>query len=165
MQKAEGKFRSDLFYRLNVFPIILPPLRERREDIALFANYFAQKFRARLNKKISSIDSASLERLQDYAWPGNVRELEHVIERSVLLAEGEILSVDWLLGREERSSTKVAAAPASTRLRTLEEMERDHIVEVLRRTQGAVAGKGGAAEILDLPPSTLRDRMKKLGLK
>ena len=162
---AEGKFRSDLFYRLNVFPIILPPLRERREDIALFANYFAQKFRARLNKKISSIDSASLERLQDYAWPGNVRELEHVIERSVLLAEGEILSVDWLLGREERSSTKVAAVPASTRLRTLEEMERDHIVEVLRRTQGAVAGKGGAAEILDLPPSTLRDRMKKLGLK
>ncbi|PYV88092.1 MAG: sigma-54-dependent Fis family transcriptional regulator [Acidobacteria bacterium] len=162
---AEGKFRSDLFYRLNVFPIILPPLRERREDIALFANYFAQKFRARLNKKISSIDSASLERLQDYAWPGNVRELEHMIERSVLLAEGEILSVDWLLGREERSSTKVAAVPASTRLRTLEEMERDHIVEVLRRTQGAVAGKGGAAEILDLPPSTLRDRMKKLGLK
>ena len=162
---AEGKFRSDLFYRLNVFPIILPPLRERREDIALFANYFAQKFRARLNKKISSIDSASLERLQDYAWPGNVRELEHVIERSVLLAEGEILSVDWLLGREERSSTKVAAVPASTKLRTLEEMDRDHIVEVLRRTQGAVAGKGGAAEILDLPPSTLRDRMKKLGLK
>jgi transcriptional regulator with GAF, ATPase, and Fis domain len=88
---AEGKFRSDLFYRLNVFPIILPPLRERREDIALFANYFAQKFRARLNKKISSIDSASLERLQGYAWPGNVRELEHVIERSVLLADGEIL--------------------------------------------------------------------------
>ena len=131
----------------------------------LFANYFAQKFRARLNKKISSIDSASLERLQDYAWPGNVRELEHVIERSVLLAEGEILSVDWLLGREERSTMKVAAVPASTKLRTLEEMERDHIVEVLRRTQGAVAGKGGAAEILDLPPSTLRDRMKKLGLK
>lgn len=162
---AEGKFRADLFYRLNVFPITLPPLRERREDIVLLTNYFAQKFRSRLKKNISSIDAASLERLQDYAWPGNVRELEHVIERAVLLAEGETLFVDLTLSREERSATNVAAAPASTKLRTLEEMERDYIAEVLRRTQGAIAGKGGAAEILDLPPSTLRDRMKKLGLK
>lgn len=159
---AEGKFRSDLFFRLNVFPIALPPLRERREDIAPLANYFLQKFRARLNKKISSIDSTSLDRLQDYSWPGNVRELEHIIERSVLLAEGEILLVDLPLGREERSSLKAAAC---NKLRTLEEMEREHIAEVLRNTNGAVAGKGGAAEILDLPPSTLRDRMKKLGLR
>ena len=162
---AEGKFRADLFYRLNVFPIVLPPLRERREDIVLLANYFAQKFRARLNKKISSIDAASLERLQNYDWPGNVRELEHVIERAVLLAEGEVLFIDLPLGREGRATPNVAAVPSSTQLRTLDEIERDYIAEVLRRTQGAIAGKGGAAEILGLPPSTLRDRMKKLGLK
>jgi two-component system, NtrC family, response regulator HydG len=161
---AEGKFRSDLFYRLNVFPIVLPPLAERREDIVLLTNYFVQKFRSRLKKNISSIDSASLERLQNYNWPGNVRELEHVIERAVLLAEGETLFVDLRLGHEERAGLNVAV-PAPTKLRTLEEMERDYIGEVLRRTQSAIAGKGGAADILGLPPSTLRDRMKKLGIK
>jgi transcriptional regulator with GAF, ATPase, and Fis domain len=159
---AEGNFRSDLFYRLNVFPITPPPLRERREDIALLTNYFAQKFRIRLKKNISSIDSASLERLRTYDWPGHVRELEHVIERAVLLAEGEVLSVDLPLGRDERSGP--GATPAPLRLRTMEEMERDYIAEVLQRAQGAIAGKGGAAELLGLPPSTLRNRMKKLGL-
>jgi len=162
---SEGKFRADLFYRLNVFPISLPPLRERREDIVLLTNYFAQKFRARLKKNISSIDSASLERLQDYAWPGNVRELEHLVERSVLLAEGGILFIDLHPGLKKRAPMNGAASPATTKLRTLEEMERDYIAEVLRHTQGAIAGKGGAAEILNLPPSTLRDRIKKLGLK
>jgi two-component system, NtrC family, response regulator HydG len=160
---AEGKFRSDLFYRLNVFPVILPLLRERREDIVLLTNYFTRKFRTRLKKNISSIDSASLGRLQNYDWPGNVREPEHVIERAVLLAEGEVLFVDLPLGGE-RPGMSGAAVPAPTKLRRLEEMERDYIGEVLRRTQGAIAGKGGAAEILGLPPSTLRDRMKKLGI-
>jgi transcriptional regulator with PAS, ATPase and Fis domain len=160
---AEGKFRADLFYRLNVFPIMVPPLRERREDIVLLTHYFTQKFRSRMRKSISSIDSASLERLQNYDWPGNVRELEHVIERAVLLAEGEVLFVDPLR-REERPAMR-AAAVAPTQLRRLEEIERDYIGEVLRRTKGAIAGKGGAAEILGLPPSTLRDRIKKLGIK
>jgi len=161
---AEGKFRSDLFYRLNVFPIIVPPLRERGEDIVLLTNYFAQKFRSRMRKSISSIDSASLERLEHYDWPGNVRELEHVIERAVLLAEGEVLFVDPLR-TEERSTIGPALAAPATQLRRLEDIERDYIGEVLRRTQGAIAGKGGAAEILGLPPSTLRDRMKNLGIK
>jgi DNA-binding NtrC family response regulator len=160
---AEGRFRSDLFYRLNVFPIIVPPLRERGEDIVLLTNYFTQKFRSRMRKSISSIDSASLEHLQTYHWPGNVRELEHVIERAVLLAEGEVLFVDRL-GSEQRSVIGVAAA-APAELLKLEDIERDYIGEVLRRTQGTIAGKGGAAEILGLPPSTLRDRMKKLGIK
>src|SRR5262245_46358554 len=142
---AEGKFRSDLFYRLNVFPIVLPLLRERREDIMLLTNHFTQKFRSRLKKNISSIDSKSVERLQNYDWPGNVRELEHVIQRAVLLADGEILRVDPPLGREERPATSVASGAAPTELRTLEEIERDYIREVLRRTQGAVAGKSGAA--------------------
>jgi DNA-binding NtrC family response regulator len=140
-------------------------LRERREDIVLLTNYFAQKFRARMRKKITSIDSSSLERLRHYDWPGNVRELEHVIERAVLLAEGEALSIDLPAGRREGSVMGADVASAPMKLRTLDEMERDYIAEVLRSTQGAIAGKGGAAEILGLPPSTLRDRMKKLGIK
>jgi len=139
-------------------------LRDRGEDIVLLTNYFAQKFRSRMRKSISSIDSASLERLEHYDWPGNVRELEHVIERAVLLAEGEVLFVDPLR-TEERSTIGPALAAPATQLRRLEDIERDYIGEVLRRTQGAIAGKGGAAEILGLPPSTLRDRMKKLGIK
>jgi two-component system response regulator HydG len=162
---AEGKFRSDLFYRLNVIPIVLPPLRKRGDDIVPLTKYFVQKFRSRLKKNISSIDSASFERLQNYSWPGNVRELEHVIERAVLLAEGEILFIDLPLGHEDRLARSGAAVPMPAKLRTLEEMERNYIGEVLQRTQGVIAGKGGAAEILGLPPSTLRDRMKKLGIK
>src|SRR5262249_47646323 len=121
-------------------------------------------FRSRMRKSISSIDSASLERLQNYGWPGNVRELEHVIERAVLLAEGDVLFVDPL-GREGRSAMGAATAAAPTQLRRLDEVGRAYIGEVLRRTRGAIAGKGGASEILGLPPSTLRDRMKKLGIK
>ncbi|MBV9958076.1 MAG: sigma-54-dependent Fis family transcriptional regulator, partial [Acidobacteria bacterium] len=161
---AEGRFRSDLFYRLNVFPITLPPLRERQDDIRLLTNYFAQKYRARFKKKITSIEQQSLERLMHYRWPGNVRELEHVIERAVLLAEGEVLTIKLPLGEDETGAQTVAetARPA---LVTLEEMERRYILEVLEQTGGLIAGKGGAAEILDLPASTLRSRMKKLGLR
>jgi DNA-binding NtrC family response regulator len=161
---AEGKFRSDLFYRLNVFPIMLPPLRERRDDIRLLTNYFAQKYRARFKKKISSIEQASLERLMQYRWPGNVRELEHVIERAVLLAEGEVLTINLPLGEGEHAA-QPTTEPAPRELVSLEEMERRYILEVLGQTGGVIAGKGGAAEILDLPASTLRSRMKKLGLR
>ncbi len=158
----EGKFRSDLYYRLNVFPINIPPLRERGDDLVLLVNYFAQKFRARFKKKITSISQEALERLQQYAWPGNVRELEHIIERAVLLAEGEVLQIDLPLGDERRTT-----APATARLRlvTLDEMEREYIEQVLKHTGGMIAGRGGAAEILGLPASTLRSRMKKLGVK
>jgi transcriptional regulator with GAF, ATPase, and Fis domain len=161
---AEGKFRSDLFYRLNVFPINIPPLRERSEDIRLLTNYFAQKFRARFRKSISSIDQRSMEKLMNYAWPGNVRELEHVIERAVLLANGEILKVNLPLSEEEISGNPSDKHETPEKLVTLDEMERSYIQEVLRHTDGLIAGKGGAAEILDLPASTLRSRMKKLGL-
>jgi two-component system, NtrC family, response regulator HydG len=109
-------------------------LRERREDIVLLTNYFAQKFRARMRNKITSIDSASLERLRDYDWPGNMRELEHAIERAVLLAEVEALSIDLPTGRREGSVMGADVASAPMKLRTLDEMERDHIAEVLRRT-------------------------------
>jgi transcriptional regulator with PAS, ATPase and Fis domain len=163
---SEGTFRSDLFYRLNVFPINVPPLRERSEDIRLLTNYFAQKFRARFRKNISSIDQYSLERLMQYDWPGNIRELEHVIERAVLLTEGEVLKVNLPLSEDEVSRVGANAGPATaTELVTLEELERSYIQQVLQRTGGMIAGKGGAAEILDLPASTLRSRMKKLGVR
>ncbi|MCU1266496.1 MAG: domain S-box [Acidobacteria bacterium] len=165
---AEGKFRSDLFYRLNVFPIRLPPLRERREDIRLLTNYFAQKFRARFRKNISSIEQETLERLLHYPWPGNIRELEHVVERAVLLAEGTVLKINLPLAGNEtvnHEQAAQAASPAKTKLMTFEEMERHYLQEVLKRTGGVIAGKGGAAEILNLPASTLRSRMKKLGLR
>jgi two-component system response regulator HydG len=161
---AEGKFRSDLFYRLKVFPINIPPLRERAEDIRLLTNYFAQKFRARFRKSISSIDQRSMEKLMNYTWPGNVRELEHVIERAVLLANGEILKVNLPLSEEEISGNASGEHETPEKLVTLDEMERSYIQEVLRHTDGLIAGKGGAAEILDLPASTLRSRMKKLGV-
>jgi transcriptional regulator with PAS, ATPase and Fis domain len=165
---AEGRFRSDLFYRLNVFPIIVPPLRERVEDIRLLTNYFAQKFRARFKKPISSIDHESMERLLNYQWPGNVRELEHVIERAVLLAQGEVLRINLPLSEEEIAgvgrSQGISDGRHNNRLVSLEEMERTYIQDVLRQTNGVIAGKGGAAEILDLPASTLRSRMKKLGI-
>lgn len=161
----EGKFRSDLFYRLNVFPINIPPLRERGEDIVLLTNYFAQKFRARFKKNITSISQASLDRLRNYSWPGNVRELEHIVERAVLLSEGDVLTIDLPLVREAAASSSVSAANAPRRLVTLDELERDYIEQVLRHTGGMIAGKGGAADLLGLPASTLRSRMKKLGVK
>jgi len=162
---AEGKFRADLFYRVNVFPIHLPPLRERPEDIGLLAHFFAQKFRARLKKPIAAIDQRSLARLQRYPWPGNVRELEHIIERAVLLADGEVLAVDWPLGTGALVSAKGGEPTNPTPFTTFVEMERTYLAEVLRHTGGRIAGPGGAAETLDLPVSTLRHRLKKLGLK
>jgi two-component system response regulator HydG len=159
-----GRFRADLYYRLNVFPINIPPLRERGEDIVLLVNYFAQKFRAQFRKKISSISQESLERLRGYWWPGNVRELEHIVERAVLLSEGEVLTIDLPLAGELRALSDPAPPGQPAKLVTLEAMERDYIEQVLRHTGGMIAGKGGAAEILDLPASTLRSRMKKLGI-
>ncbi len=159
---AENRFRSDLYYRLNVFPLDLPPLRQRPDDIPRLVRHFTQRFARRMGRAIETIPSEVMDALVRYPWPGNVRELQNVIERAVLLAEGEVLSVDLPLGRDKWSGP--GATPAPTRLRTMEEMERDYIAEVLQRAQGAIAGKGGAAELLGLPPSTLRNRMKKLGL-
>ena len=171
---AEQKFRSDLFYRLNVFPITLPPLRHRREDILLFVNHFARKYARRFGKGISSINHDSLRRLQEYEWPGNIRELEHVIERAVLIAEGDILDIELPSGNEESYRLALdARTPANVnfigdadahRFVTLEDNERHYIRQVLRHTRGRIAGSDGAAAILGLPPSTLRSRMKKLGL-
>ncbi|MDG4595424.1 MAG: sigma 54-interacting transcriptional regulator [Candidatus Contendobacter sp.] len=153
---AEGRFREDLYYRLNVFPITAPPLRERREDISLLVWAFIEEFSKAMGKPIQAIAKASLRALQQNDWPGNVRELRNVVERAMILASGPTLRID---------PPGVAATPAARGLATLAEVEREHIQRVLEFTHWRVRGAGGAAEILGLPPTTLESRMAKLGLR
>ena len=157
-QAKTGHYRPDLYYRLNVFPIHLPALREREGDIPLLVQYFVRKFAANFNKKIDRISERMMATLQRYQWPGNIRELEHVIERAVILSEGsELEPIEWLA---RSHGTADRAQPL-----TLEELERQHIVDVLERTNWRVSGEKGAAKILDINPTTLEARMKKLGIK
>jgi PAS domain S-box-containing protein len=154
----EKVFREDLYYRLNVFPIQLPPLRERREDIPLLAKYHVDKFAARNGRRFDGIDPDTLRRLVAYPWPGNVRELQNVLERAVILANGPILEVEpEVFGQQAaESGGKPSAA--------LEDVQRDHILAVLRQTKWVIDGPRGAAAVLGLHPNTLRSRMKKLGV-
>ncbi len=153
-----GQYRPDLYYRLNVFPIHLPALREREGDIPLLVQYFVRKCAANFGKKITRIPERMMTALQRYQWPGNIRELEHVIERAVILSEGvELEPIEWL----SPSSGK----PGATKRLTLEEMERQHIIDVLEQTNWRVSGPKGAAAILGLKPTTLEARMKKLGIE
>jgi len=159
---AEKTFRDDLYYRLNVFPIATPPLRERLEDIPLLVQFMIDKFGPRLGKHIDGIGANSLHRLQAYRWPGNIRELENVIERAIILAEGPRLEIEAeMLPGSATAGTAAHPAPSPA----LEDVEREHIAAVLKGTGGIIEGPGGAARILGLHPSTLRYRMKKLGLR
>jgi formate hydrogenlyase transcriptional activator len=151
----ERKFRADLYYRLNVFPITLPPLRERRDDIPLLAAHFVQKFADRPGKPIHHVPADLMEALRNYDWPGNVRELQNFIERAVIVTTGEVLRPRI---RELFPQTAAAA------VRTLADAERAHIVETLRETNGVVSGKSGAAARLGLPRTSLISRMQRLGL-
>ena len=152
-----GQYRPDLYYRLNVFPIQLPALREREGDIPLLAQYFVHKFAANLGKKIDRIPERMITALQRYQWSGNIRELEHVIERAVILSEGpELEPIDWLSQSDNKTGT--------VKVMTLEEMERQHIRDILEQTNWRVSGEKGAAKILGLNPTTLEARMKKLGI-
>jgi len=165
---AEKKFRSDLFYRLNVFPITIPPLRERIDDIPLLIGYFAQKHALRMNKRIESIPRETVDALCNYPWPGNVRELENFVERSVILSQGDELQAPLGELKLQTTVSNASSQPAVESVPaplSLEEMERKHIAAILERTRGVIGGKGGAAEVLGLPISTLRNRMKKLGMK
>ena len=153
---VEGRFREDLYYRLNVFPITAPPLRERREDIPLLVWTFVEEFSKAMGKPIQAIAKASLRALQQYPWPGNVRELRNAIERAMILASGPTLRID---------PPGVAATPVARGLATLAEIESEHILRVLESTHWRVRGAGGAAEILGLPPTTLESRMARLGLR
>jgi formate hydrogenlyase transcriptional activator len=157
----EKTFRSDLYYRLNVFPIHIPPLRERPEDIPLLAGYFAKKHSARMSKRIEAIPRESIDALCAYDFPGNVRELENFIERAVILTRGEELQIPISELRHFQRPVTDDGVPVN---HSLEAIERNHIAEVLKSTGGRIAGAGGAAEVLNLPVSTLRHRIKKLGL-
>jgi formate hydrogenlyase transcriptional activator len=164
----EQTFRQDLFYRLNVFPITVPPLRERREDIPMLVRHFAQEFARRMNKPIESISTETMEALSAYDWPGNVRELQNLIERAVILSSGSSLEVPLAALNGRRTAVTAAVTPpvrtAAVEAETLEEAERRHIVAALERANWVVAGTNGAAARLGMKRSTLQFRMRKLGI-
>jgi formate hydrogenlyase transcriptional activator len=182
-----GRFRTDLFYRLNVFPIEVPPLRSRRSDIPQLVTFFLSGFVKKFGKRIGSVSPDTIARLTSYAWPGNIRELQNIVERAVVLCEGSVLELDPDLvpvsttaqaARETSRPAELPGAPPDanrapaaltgpepSELPTLEEAERRHIVAALERTGGVIHGPRGAARILDLHPNTLRSRMERLGIK
>ena len=154
-----GRFREDLYYRLNVFPITVPPLRQRTEDIPLLVNHFVAKFNLKIGKRIETVSKHTLDTLQGYHWPGNVRELESVIERAVIMSQGSALQV-----LDRFDSLRTAADQEGQGFKTLVDLERDHTLKVLRKTGWRIEGKNGAAGILGLNASTLRARMRKYGI-
>jgi formate hydrogenlyase transcriptional activator len=166
----EQKFRSDLFFRLNVFPIQLPPLRERRDDIPLLVRHFVKEFARRMNKRIETVSSKTMKALCQYAWPGNIRELQNLIERAVILSSGPILTVPVSElrtptatpgGREEASSRSTRRWPVRS---ILAEVDANQIIQALRQTGGRIGGLDGAAARLGLKRTTFITRMKKLGI-
>ena len=173
-QVAERAFRSDLYYRLNVFPIQIPALRDRAEDIPLLVRYFVQKLSRRLNKAVEYIPADTMDALASYSWPGNIRELENLIERAVLLSPGKELRVPL---SEIKPSSSVATEPSSSfasltsstslasSISTLEDAERQHILRALKHTQWRVAGPKGAAVLLGMKRTTLQARIRKLGIR
>jgi transcriptional regulator with GAF, ATPase, and Fis domain len=156
LEVEQGTFREDLWYRLNVYPITMPPLRQRKEDIPLLVEHFASTYARKFGKTISSLSPRTMQSLQDHSWPGNIRELANVIERAVIHSQGNVLQV---VDRFELVADK--SAPTQT----LEEVERDYIIRTLENTGWRIEGKYGAAGILGLNPSTLRTRMLKLGIQ
>ena len=160
---SQGEFRSDLYYRINTFPITLPPLRERDKDVALLAEHFVQKHSAGLGKTVTEISAAMMDQLLRYDWPGNVRELEGIIQRALIYSTGPVLQLAKPLVNDARKAALPSAAPgyAVTDLRSV---EREHIRQVLEQSAWVVTGDSGAATKLGVPPSTLRSKMKKLGI-
>jgi formate hydrogenlyase transcriptional activator len=152
----KGRFRQDLYYRLNVVPITVPPLRQRKEDIPLMVQAFIERYSRILGKQITSVQKEMMKALQDYPWPGNVRELESIIERAVILCTGPVLKL--------ADKMEISSLPLSSPMRTLEETERIQILKILSETRWRIEGRNGAAAILGLHPSTLRARMHKLGI-
>ena len=154
----DNSFRMDLFYRLSVFPLTVPPLRERREDIPLLCNHILKKLNTKLAKNIKGLSVNSMNKLVNYSWPGNIRELLNVLERAAIITDSATIELaDQFQEPAESNNDDI-------KIESIAEAERRHIIYVLNKTGGIIAGKGGAAELLDLPPSTLRSRMKKLGV-
>ena len=183
MKKSIGasKFREDLYYRLNVFPIALPTLRDRAGDVPLLVHFLVARFAARIGVQIESVGKATMERLSRYPWPGNVRELENVLERAVILSNGPTLEIDPEVFASAMATRSANAAPLTPsgsgseghsiaddgptpRLESLESNTRNHIVVALEQSGWVIDGPRGAARILGVHPNTLRSRMKKLGI-
>src|SRR5262245_17409557 len=166
----QGRFRTDLFYRLNVFPVTVPPLRDRREDLPALIQYLADRLSRQLQRPITRITPDSFEALARYNWPGNIRELENVLQQGIILACDGVLDLGHFVGEPltpvapGAPSAPAATAPATYTSRALLDVERDHIELVLKSTSWCIEGKSGAAQILGLKPSTLRTRMRKLGI-
>lgn len=158
----KGNFRTDLFYRLNVFPINVPPLRERKDDIIDLTMHFIRRFAKKSGKDIQSITKSVSKSLVDYQWPGNIRELEHLIERSVLLSKGNMIQEIHL---PKTDKLKVVDTSQAGQVKTILENERDHILSVLKMCKGKISGEGGAAQILNVPATTLNSKIKKLKIK
>ena len=154
-----GRFRPDLYYRLNVFPISLPSLRDRLEDIEPLADFFLERYSRSTGRKVTAISAKVIKELKSYSWPGNVRELEHLIERSILLTEGNVLKEIQLPVKNKIKSDDAGISP-----KALQEIESSYIIEVLKRCNGRISGIGGAADILGMPATTLHSKMKKLGV-
>lgn len=168
VEVREKRFREDLYYRLNVFPIELPPLRNRREDIPALAAHFIKKLSAKVGKRVTGISTAAMNELMNYDFPGNIREMEHLIEQAMIVSSKPILDFEKSLhaprlGTPE-PSTAIEEARSGT-IKTLQEAEREHILAALKLSLGRIRGSGGASELLDIKPSTLEARMKKLGIK
>ena len=159
---AQGSFRSDLFYRLNVFPIHMPPLRKRREDIPILVEYFVKRFAEMMAKRIRQIDKRTLELCDRYPWPGNIRELQNIVERSVILCTGDTFSIDeaWLSGQAFLHADGSGPLPA-----TLQDQEKEMIEAALAKSRGKVAGPRGAAAKLGIPASTLESKIRQLGIE
>ena len=175
---ARGKFRSDLYYRLNVFPVEVPPLRARSEDIPELAAHFIERFSRRLGRSTRPLAPRAVEQLVSHDWPGNIRELQNTIERALIVSTGDEITIDWPLassrhppaesaqvGRTNTNAGNGASAPSGPDATTLVEVERQHIVSMLKRTGGVIEGPKGAAKMLDMKPSTVRYRIRKLGIR
>src|SRR6185295_12839089 len=157
VEVAKGTFRQDLWYRLNVFPITVPPLNQRRDDIPFLVEHFVEKSATKFNKTIKSVSTKTMQRLQAHSWPGNIRELANVIERSVIHSQGDVLQV---VDRFDEPTNGNGKSPQS-----LETVERDYIIRTLEHTGWRIEGPQGAAKVLGLNPSTLRTRMAKLQIQ
>ena len=159
---TEGAFRSDLFYRLNVFPIHVPPLRKRREDIPILVEYFVKRFAEKMAKRIRRIEKDTLELCERYPWPGNIRELQNIVERSVILCTGDTFSIDeaWLSSQAPLCSDGSSPLP-----QTLQDQEKEMIEAALAKSRGRVAGPRGAAAKLGIPASTLESKIKQLKIE
>jgi transcriptional regulator with GAF, ATPase, and Fis domain len=160
-ERQTGQFRADLYYRLNVFPIKLPPLRERRDDISGLVWFFVKKFNQKFQREVAKIPERLMARLEGYDWPGNVRELENLMERAMILSKGNVLNEEaFNFAKQNNSDEPFQACPLS-----LDQVEKNHILKVLEMKGWKINGENGAASALGLKPSTLRDRMKKLAIE